>query len=333
LFVFWARSANPVSEYLQKYKGNSKMNHPQYPIGTPGKKWGEAEKAEWLSHQTIKRSYADEVLAKLPQLKEHFEIEQYGALSHDPERYPLFLAKSKSWDSGKPVALITGGVHGYETSGVQGAIRFAATRARDFTDSFNVLVAPCVSPWAYETINRWNPLAIDPNRSFKAESGCEEALSLMAFVEQLTAMIHVHIDLHETTDTDLSEFIPALAARDATEQQRFTIPDGFYLVGDAERPAPEFQSAIITAVERVTHIAPPEENGTLIGDKLEQRGVVNFKARASALCMVMTEAPYVTTTEVYPDSPKVDDENCIQAQVAAAAAGLQFVLSTFRKAD
>ncbi|MFT4630586.1 MAG: hypothetical protein ACI8PV_001708, partial [Dinoroseobacter sp.] len=31
-----------------------------------------------------------------------------------------------------------------------------------------------------------------------------------------------------------------------------------------------------------------------------------------------------TTTEVYPDSPKVDDENCIQAQVAAICSGLDF---------
>ncbi len=304
------------------------MNDAVYPIGTPGKKWGDAEKADWYSRQTIKRSYADEVLAKLPQLKDQYEIEQYGALSHDPQRYPLFLLRSKSWDSGKPVALVTGGVHGYETSGVQGAIRFAATRAKDFTDHFNVLVAPCISPWGYETINRWNPLAIDPNRSFKADSGCEEAQSLMACVEQLTAMIHVHIDLHETTDTDNSEFRPALAARDGITQDNLNIPDGFYLVGDSERPAHEFQSVIIKAVERVTHIAPPDENGTLIGAKLEQRGVVNYPARGSALCMGMTEAPYVTTTEVYPDSPKVDDENCILAQVAAVVGGLQYVQST-----
>ena len=305
------------------------MNHAEYPIGTPGKKWGEAEKTEWFSHQIIKRSYADEVLARLPQLKQHFELEQYGALSLEPKRYPLFLAKSKTWDSARPVVLVTGGVHGYETSGVQGAIRFAASRAKDFTDNFNILIAPCVSPWAYETINRWNPLAIDPNRSFRADSGCEEAQSLMAYVEPFAAMIRVHIDLHETTDTDNSEFRPALAARDGITQDRLSIPDGFYLVGDSRRPAPEFQRAIIQAVERVTHIAPPDEDGRLIGDKLEQSGVVNYHARASGLCMGMTEAAYVTTTEVYPDSPKVDAENCILAQVAAVVAGLQFVRSTF----
>lgn len=303
------------------------MNNPEYPIGTLGAKWGDAEKAEWLSIQTIKRSYAEEVLAKLPPLKEQFDIEQYGALSHDPERYPLFLAKSKNWDSGKPMALITGGVHGYETSGVQGALRFMQTHAMDFSDRFNILVAPCISPWGYETINRWNPLTLDPNRSFRPDSGCEEALSLMAYVEKITALFQLHIDLHETTDTDNSEFRPALAAREGIVQDNWNIPDGFYLVGDTPRPAPEFQRAIIEAVEKVTHIAPADENGTLIGDKLEQRGVINYTARSSGLCMGMTEAPYVTTTEVYPDSPLVDDENCTQAQVAAVVAGLEYVLA------
>mgnify|MGYP000741713275 CR=1 FL=1 len=34
----------------------------------------------------------------------------------------------------------------------------------------NLLVAPCVSPWAYERIQRWNFDALDPNRSFRADS-------------------------------------------------------------------------------------------------------------------------------------------------------------------
>ena len=36
---------------------------------------------------------------------------------------------------------------------------------------------------------------------------------------------------------------------------------------------------------------------------------------------------FTTTTEVYPDSPKVDDENCTQAQVAAVEGGLGYLLS------
>ena len=36
-----------------------------YPIGTPGQPWGEEEKKQWLAAQSVKRSYADEVLSQL----------------------------------------------------------------------------------------------------------------------------------------------------------------------------------------------------------------------------------------------------------------------------
>ena len=63
-----------------------------YPIGTPGKKWGDQEKATWLAAQQTKRSYADEVVAKLEALKKRFDIGQYGALSISASTYPLYVA-------------------------------------------------------------------------------------------------------------------------------------------------------------------------------------------------------------------------------------------------
>ena len=41
----------------------------------------------------------------------------------------------------------------------------------------------------------------------------------------------------------------------------------------------------------------------------------------------MTSARFTSTTEVYPDSPKVTDEDCNRAQVAAVGAALEFALS------
>ena len=145
-------------------------------------------------------------------------------------------------------------------------------------DDFNFVIIPCVSPWAYETINRWNAEAIDPNRSFYTDSPSQESALLMAFIESLDGEIICHIDLHETTDTDNSEFRPALAARDAKVQKEWSIPDGFYLVGNMTSPQPEFQAAIIKAVEQVTHIAPAMEN-KLIGVPIEQFGVINYELR------------------------------------------------------
>ena len=297
-----------------------------YPIGTPGEKWGKAEKAAWLAEQTIKRSYEGEVIAKLDSLKAQFDVEQYGALSCSPDLYPLYIVKSRQWDPNKASILITGGVHGYETSGVQGAIRFLETKARNYAGQFNFMVAPCVSPWGYETINRWNPNAIDPNRSFSPDSPSEEAAALMQYLESCSIKFAAHFDLHETTDTDNSEFRPALAARDAVTHDNWDIPDGFYLVGDVEKHTTDFHAAIIKSVEAVTHIAPPASDDKIIGETLEQWGVINYAAKALGLCMGVTNAKYVGTTEVYPDSPQVDDENCIVAQVAVVTGGLDYLI-------
>ena len=296
-----------------------------YPIGTPGTPWGDGEKTQWLAMQKVKRSYAHEVGTKIDALRSRFDVTQYGELSIAPERYPLFALRTPSWQAGRPVALVTGGVHGYETSGVQGALRFLETEALRYADHFNLVVAPCVSPWGYETINRWNPAAMDPNRSFATNTKCEEAAALMRFLASIDGPFFMHIDLHETTDTDNSEFRPALSARDASEQKNWHIPDGFYTVDNSENPSLAFQTAIIDAVRRVTHIAPADSQGTIIGSAVLDEGVIEYAAATLGLCMGTTDARYVTTTEVYPDSPKVDNENCTQAQVAAVLGGLEFV--------
>ena len=81
-------------------------------------------------------------------------------------------------------ALVTGGVHGYETSGVMGALGFLETRAEAYVGAVDLLVAPCLSPWAYERIYRWNYDAIDPNRSFRGD-GPREATALIELVKPL----------------------------------------------------------------------------------------------------------------------------------------------------
>ncbi|MFH4398836.1 M14 family metallocarboxypeptidase [Vibrio diabolicus] len=297
-----------------------------YPIGTPGQPWSEEERKAWLATQEVKRSYQDEVVSKIDALRERFDVEQYGALSYNEARFPLFCIKTRNWDSTKPVVLVTGGVHGYETSGVHGALKFVETEAERYAEHFNIVVAPCVSPWGYEVINRWNPNAIDPNRSFYEDSPAEESANLMKLVATLGDVL-MHIDLHETTDSDETEFRPALAARDGIEYIEGMIPDGFYTVGDSENPQPEFQQAVIESVAKVTHIAPADENGEIIGSPVVQFGVINYPMVKLGLCGGVTNCVYGTTTEVYPDSPTVTDEECNDAQVAAVVGGLNYVLA------
>ena len=305
------------------------MSQPTYPIGTPGQPWGADEKRTWLQRQKKQRSYKNEVVGELGDLTRDFEIIQYGELDYQAEAgevYPLFLLQSVNPDPTKPYVLITGGVHGYETSGVHGALHFARDKAAHYLARFNLVIAPCLSPWGYETINRWNPLAIDPNRSFRGRGESLEAQQLMQYLQTRQFDFLVHIDLHETTDSDNAEFRPALAAREGTVNENWNIPDGFYLVADTERPQAEFQRHIISAVAKVTHIADADDTGQLIGTDVVDPGVIEYAAKPLGLCMGLTDAPYVTTTEVYPDSPRTTAEQCIRAQVAAITGGLDLLI-------
>jgi hypothetical protein len=313
-----------------------------YPIGTAGKAWGAAEKAQWRETRKIQRSYQDEVLAKLEGLKDRFDVYQYGSLSQDKDKYPLFAVQTRNWDAEKPCVLVTGGVHGYETSGVQGALLFLQSKAALYSDHFNIIVAPCVSPWGYETIQRWNAQAVDPNRSFNPagevvpgrsfnpEAATEESSALIACLQKLNVKEWTcHIDLHETTDTDETEFRPAKASRDGiTDSRPDAIPDGFYLVSDSTTPQEDWYKAMIEAVRKVTHIAPAEADGTLIGEKVVQEGVIAIPSpRTLGLCAGVTNAPYATTTEVYPDSPQATDDQCNQAQLACIEAALGYIVN------
>ena len=288
--------------------------------------WGASERAQWLSQQRKRRSYADEVVTRVERLAARFDIEEYGQLDYPPDHYRQLALRSREALENRPWVLVTGGVHGYETSGVHGALQFLEDRSADYTQRINLLVAPCVSPWAFERIHRWNANAVDPNRSFKEGSAAAESAALLRLVSPLRGRFLLHVDLHETTDSDESEYRPALAARDGKPSEPGVIPDGFYLVDDRENPQPEFQRAIIEAVARITHIAPADDRNEIIGSPLVAPGVINYPLRELGLCAGISGARYTTTTEVYPDSPRATPEQCNAAQVAACCAAIEFVL-------
>lgn len=242
--------------------------------------WTNVDKENWLVEQSIKRSYKKEVLTLIENLKTNFDVLQYGSLSSN---YPVYLIKSKNIDPTKKTIMITGGVHGYETSGVRGALAFMKNEAVTYTAKFNIICAPCISPWAYETINRWNAKAIDPNRNFVANGPAEECSLFLNAIKSLNLTFYAHFDLHETTDTDNTVFRPALEKRDGKIQELWEIPDGFYVVGDTENPQKEFQKAIIDSVKKVTHIAPTDSEGMIIGVPIEQEGVINYELEKLSL--------------------------------------------------
>jgi hypothetical protein len=297
-----------------------------YPIGTPGQPWGAAEVRSWRERVVKQRSHAQDVVSAIQPLRQAFDIGEYGALDCDGEHFPLLAVRSRDWREDLPILVVTGGVHGYETSGVLGALQFVAQHGLETAGRANLLVVPCVSPWAYERVQRWNFEALDPNRNFRAGSPVPESAALVALLAPLRGRVLMHIDLHETTDTDESEFRPALAARDGVPFEPDTVPDGFYLVDDVDRPQPDFQRAVIAAVAQVTHIAPADAHGHIIGCPLQSPGVISFSVSRGGLCAAITGARFATTTEVYPDSPRTTPQHCVAAQVTAVRAAIRHAL-------
>jgi hypothetical protein len=295
-------------------------------IGVAGQPWGERERAEWRATQTRRRRYRADVVPLIEALSDRFERIAYGEITYAAESYPLYALRSREASSALPNVLVTGGVHGYETSGVLGALAFLDEVAGEFSGRANLLVAPCVSPWAYERINRWNYDAIDPNRNFRTD-GPREATALIELVRSFASDYLLHIDLHETTDSDETEFRPALSARDGKIFEPGEIPDGFYTVADSADRQLEFQKAVVAAVEQVTHIAPADAQGEIIGSPVIAHGVIEYPFTELGLCPSITNARFKTTTEVYPDSPRATPEICIRAQVTAVRAALDFALA------
>jgi len=108
-----------------------------------------------------------------------------------------------------------------------------------FVDRANFLVAPCVSPWGYEHIQRWTCAALDPNRGFHEGTQVEECAALRRLIAAAGADFLMHVDCHETTDSDETEFTPAKQARDGKVYTPEAIPDGVRAPPAAARqPAP-----------------------------------------------------------------------------------------------
>jgi hypothetical protein len=77
----------------------------------------------------------------------------------------------------------------------------------------------------------------------------------------------------------------------------------------------------------VTHIAPADAKGEIIGSRVVSPGVIEYPFKSLGLCAGISDARFTTTTEVYPDSPRATPAQCNAAQVAAARAGIEFALA------
>lgn len=303
--------------------------------------WDKERISNWFDAQAQNRvrSYEKDVLNPLRALPANlFTLETYGALSIDPaidpaidpSRYPLHRVIVGDLQNGKPNILITGGVHGYEPSGIMAAIDFLQNDALSLTKTFNFVVYPCISPWAYEHNHRWNNQALDPNRQFsRAEDKlpADECTHFMTSIENLGVTFDCAIDLHETPDRDIdlrqqrADRFGLPLAKDFR-----IIPNGFYLILTQAKQHGEFLSyqygqKIINAVKAVSPIA----NDTDILGCPNKDGIIMMPPSEGTMRTYLQQhATQVAVTEVYPDHPAMTSDKSIATQKAAIQGALDF---------
>src|SRR3546814_15331159 len=127
------------------------------------------------------RSYADDGLGTIDRLRGRFDVFEYGRLEYAPDGYPLLPIRSRDSNDALPCVLVTGGVHGYDTNGVHGALLFAARHGAQYAGEPHLLIAPCVRPWAYQVPHLSTPAARVPNHSFHtcSTAGAPAALNTL----------------------------------------------------------------------------------------------------------------------------------------------------------
>lgn len=317
--------------------------------------WNEADKLKWLAQQSFQRSYAKQVLPRIEALQSagEFKIRKYGHLSLQgrselaisdavlsadeyQSRYPLYYAEVGDITNGKATIIVTGGTHGYEESGVYGALEFLEKDAAKYSDRFNFLVFPCLSPFAYEVNQRWTHNAWDPNRSFdRSKPYVPEAQLVMDVLDEARQRAGrdfvAAVDLHETPDRDRTLMPPQYQRYGIQKTSAdILIPNGYYLISDVSNKAPEMAVRIVEKVREVTPIAPDPE---IHGEK-NVNGVLTPELTDPTLqglnqSYMKTLADNAFTTEIYPEihpEPRGSLE-AIAAQRATIHGVLEYLLT------
>lgn len=296
-----------------------------------GKAWTASQIKEWAENITPERVYEQDVLKKIRALPASlYNVQQYGELTLDPERYPVFRVIMGDLTNGKPNILITAGVHGYEPSGVMAALQFLEKDAPLLTREFNIVVFPCLVPWAYEMNHRLNHLGLDPNRNFFKKtptSGmpAEECTAFIDSIEDLKVQFSFSVDLHETPLRDIP-LLQECSEMHGTEisANGQDIPNGFHVILNSENKNPALGKSIIKSVRAITKIV---EGKTITGHSNDNDGVLYLGSHGTLTNYINNnlsgnpqKGSIAVTTEVFPDY-KPDKEN-INAQIAAIYGGL-----------
>jgi hypothetical protein len=301
------------------------------------KGWNQRQIDDWRAAVIAggkRRDYAA-IVSRLTALPANTHtLDHYATLTAGDDHYNLLCVTVGDLTNTDPILLITGGVHGYEPSGVDATIKFLERDAPRLAQHFNIVAYPCISPWAYEYDQRWNADAIDPNRVFSRSAtipSIDECHHLMTSIEQRGIRYAAAIDLHETPDRDI-ELRQMRSDRFGLplDQNFRIIPQGFHLIVSEKEAAEDnekqlrFGRSILNEVSAFSPIAPdatitnlPNRNGIILSPPKD--GMLrNFLGKYT---------DHVGVTELYPDHPAMNPTRCVDAQIAAIHGAFKFIRS------
>ena len=220
--------------------------------------WTQEQRDGWYKTLEIKphRDYTQTIVPRIEALKgrEGLEVKTYGSVTYEynddqggvlKRTHDLFVIRVGDFNPEQPTNVITGGTHGYEKGGVEAALSFAEKEALDYSETYNVLIYPCLCPGPYEVEHRFTQGAIDPNRDALLEDA--KSPEMRAFVKSIQAQhqelfgddssrkFNRSADLHETPLLDktvILEMMENLQGETFDIDEKF--PEGMFLITSAE---------------------------------------------------------------------------------------------------
>ncbi len=311
--------------------------------------WSAEKFNRWYQERPVipSRDYVKTLVPRMKSLGERsgFSLEKYGEVTYTTNvsvmtekteisdvtdkkitqvTHNLYHLLIGDFTQQKPCYIVIGGTHGYEKSGPLAALKFAEEEAAQYTERFNLIIYPCLSPGPYEKELRFTEGRIDINRdAFLEGSQSQEMKALAESVKELHTRLFegdlnkkfaAAIDLHETPFMDIAiDKESAEAGGETFELDIF--PRGLFLIAFDEDEA--FANKIIQNVRDEGHhvvdddtlYSSPNHDGVLL---MSEMGAVTGRVRQ--LFKHFTTASFTTEycdeglTDETPDAERVEPQ-------------------------
>jgi len=311
------------------------------------KPWSAEKFKKWYQERPVikARDYVNTLVPRIKALGERagFSLEKYGEATYTTSSitavsdttdavvektsqvtHDLFRLLIGDFSQERPCYIVAGGTHGYEKGGPLAALKFAEEEAAKYTDRFNIVIYPCLSPGPYEKELRFTEGRIDINRdAFLYSAHSQEMKALAKSVRELHTRLFkgdlnkkftAAIDLHETPFLDIAiDKENAEAGGETFELDIF--PKGLFLIAfdeDQKLANKIIQNVRIEGhhvVDDDTLYGSPNHDGVLL---MSEMGPVTGRVRQ--LFKHFTTASFTTEycdeglTDETPDAERVDPQ-------------------------